>query len=142
MNDKNFVFVYGTLRAGDCRAGVLGTQGMVCDEAYVNDFQLLDIGSFPGVMRGEGRVRGEMHAIDKGTLAILDGIEGYREDDPNHSLYVRESVPVLDNEDTQVGNAWIYIFNTEGVGRRRALPIIESGDWFEHRGLYPKEAGA
>lgn len=140
MNDRNFVFVYGTLRAGGCRAGVLGTQGMICEEAYVPDFKLLDIGSFPGVVKGEGTVRGEMHAIDERTLTTLDSIEGYHEDDLKHSLYIRKTTPVLDTEGNLMGDAWIYIYNTDRSHGRRVPPTIQSGDWFEHRGLYTKES--
>ena len=139
---SKYVFVYGTLRTGDCRAGVLGNQGLVCEEAYVEGFQLLDIGSFPGVVKGDGRVRGEMHEIDDQTLGILDSIEGYHEDAPEHSLYVREVVPVLNSEGEPAGEAWIYIYNANLRARHRLPPTIESGDWFEHRGLYDGESNA
>jgi len=142
MNDQeiNKVFVYGTLRTGDRRGNVLDPSLMVCEKAFVKGFTLHDLGSFPGVLEGEGQVRGEMHTIDAKTLEILDHIEGFRQDDPKSSLYIRKVVPVMDESDQVIGNAWIYIFNTSRSYTRPAPPIIESGDWFEHREFYSKTA--
>lgn len=135
----NHVFVYGTLRTGDCRGSVLDPDKIVCGEAFIKGFTLHDLGSFPGILEGEGKVRGEMHEVDARTLETLDHIEGYRADKPSSSLYLRKATDIFNSNDEVVGSAWVYVFN---IGRRAAAlrlpPLIESGDWFEHRGLYTR----
>lgn len=124
MSNKGYaVFVYGTLRMGDSRHGVHSFIEVLHEEAYLKGHNLLDLGAFPGVVPGDGVVRGEVHLYD--TLRVLDGIEGYREDDPKHSLYIREKVMV----ETPEGNlqAYVYVFNTNQDNSRR---VISSGDWF------------
>lgn len=130
------VFVYGTLRKQDSRFGVLEGCECVAEEAYLDGFDMLHLGGFPGIVSGEGRVRGEIYEIDDQILKRLDQIEGYREDDPKHSLYIRESVDAFFDDGNSVPvnylGIYTYVFNIER--RERAdFEIIESGDWFEAR---------
>lgn len=128
------VFVYGTLRKRDCRAGVLDGYECVAEEAFLQGFDMLHLGGFPGIVPGEGIVKGELYEIDDEILRRLDGIEGFREDDPKHSLYLREKVAVdvydEEEEETTYEDVFTYVFNRE-PGQRAT--IIESGDWFESR---------
>lgn len=125
------VFVYGTLRKDDCRSGVLDNYECVAREAYLEGFQLLHLGSFPGIVPGRGRVRGEVYEIDKRCLKQLDTIEGYRADDPKHSLYRREQVQITTPEGNSIDEVFTYVFNRQREDREAS--VIESGDWFEAR---------
>lgn len=136
---QNFpVFVYGTLRRGDSRFHHPHLLEVLHEEAYLEDFKMLDLGAFPGIVPGKGVVRGEIHLFS--SLDDLDRIEGYRERDPDSSLYIRRLVevqlPTSDNYE-----AWTYTFNLKGnrLGQRE-LRVVEGGDWLAHRGLYQRES--
>ena len=126
-----YAFVYGTLRKGDSRFSVLDGCDCIAAEAYLDDHFMVSLGGFPGIMPGAGRIRGEVYEIDDEILAILDGIEGYREDDPKHSLYIRTIVHPF-HAMGKIGECSTYIYNDERSSRRDH-EVIESGDWFEHR---------
>ena len=133
------VFVYGTLRTGDCRHGVPSFVEMVAPEAYIDGFDMLDLGGFPGLVAGEGRVRGEIHEYEH--LEVLDRIEGYSAQNPEMGLYNRVQVPVFNDEGGVIcDDAWVYVFN--GKHGFQDEDIIESGDWFAHKGYYEKLEGA
>lgn len=118
------VFVYGTLRKGDSRFGVPTFVELVHPEAILEGFQLVHLGGFPGIIPGKGRVKGEVHLYS--TFDVLDHIEGFRKDNPEHSLFRREKVMV----ELPLGKelqASTYTFN----GRDRGdMHVIKSGDWF------------
>ena len=128
-----YVFVYGTLRKGDCRFGVLKECECIAEEAYLDEFFMVSLGGFPGILPGKGRVRGEVYDVNEETLSILDGIEGYREDDPKNSLYTRQVVQTFLANGEKVGDCFTYIFNASRSSRERKFNVIESGDWFDER---------
>ena len=129
------VFVYGTLRKGDFRYGAGNFIRTVALEAYLQDFDMLDLGGFPGIVpNGRCKIRGEVHEYE--NLEILDKIEGYQEDSPDHGLYTRIKVRVATPKE-KIENCWVYVFN---LGDRTA-PVIESGDWFKHKNLYGETQG-
>jgi gamma-glutamylcyclotransferase (GGCT)/AIG2-like uncharacterized protein YtfP len=87
------------------------------------------LGSFPGIVPGEGRVLGEVYEIDDDILSILDGIECYHYASPEASLYLRETVTVEDEGGERIEEVFTYVYNS----RRARSRVIESGDWFEVR---------
>jgi gamma-glutamylcyclotransferase (GGCT)/AIG2-like uncharacterized protein YtfP len=135
-----YAFVYGTLRRGDSRFGVLDGCECMAEEAYLDDFEMLSLGSFPGIVartHGSGRVRGEVYKIDETILSRLDNIEGYHEDDPVHSLYLRKEITAVFEDgnnvlDPEIDDAPIftYVFNIDRA-QDRGYKVIESGDWFD-----------
>jgi gamma-glutamylcyclotransferase (GGCT)/AIG2-like uncharacterized protein YtfP len=145
------VLVYGTLRQGDSRGGVLANCECVAPEAYLDGFLMLHLGGFPGIIPGEGRVRGEVYEIDEAVLKSLDAIEGYRESSPRHSLYLRQEVTAFDPEGEPVADdegeplvIFTYVYNSsrDRGGYVPSDQIIESGDWFEEKGLYERARSA
>lgn len=110
---KHNVLVYGTLRPGTARKVTVPAK-------------MFDLGAFPGVKLGEGRVVCELVEVDDDTLQDLDRYEGYYEEAPEHSLYVRRRFV----DDEQGVDAWIYEYN-EGPCDRSLVP---SGDWLEYTG--------
>ena len=123
------VFVYGTLRKGDTRFGVPTFVDMAHPEAYLENFQLVHLGGFPGIIPGKGRVRGEVHLYS--TFEMLDRIEGFSESSPDGSLFVREKVMVELPGGGELQTS-TYVFNGHDMLRRmeRRFNVIECGDWF------------
>jgi gamma-glutamylcyclotransferase (GGCT)/AIG2-like uncharacterized protein YtfP len=128
-----YVFVYGTLRKGDSRFGVLDECPVIAEVAFLDQFEMLHLGGFPGIVPGNGRVRGEVYEIDEDILAQLDGIEGYYEDDPKGSLYLRQTVFPFHDDGGSIGETLTYVYNEGRWRSDRARNVIESGDWFEAR---------
>lgn len=131
MLDKKF-FVYGTLKAGECRDGVfervLGHNDFKRTTAKTFG-KLYNLGEFPGMTVGTDRIYGEVVSLSEKDyykmLPVLDMIEGFDENNPN-SLYARQEVEVTTPEgDVQ---ATTYFFNDKtilnGYGK-----YIESGEW-------------
>lgn len=133
-----YVFVYGTLRKGDSRFGVLDDCKCIAEVAFADGFKMLSLGGFPGIVPGDGRIRGEVYEIDEEILGRLDSIEGFREDDPKHSLYLRQEIDAYYEDGGTIpgptgcgGEILTYVFNEGRIRHERE--VIESGDWFEHR---------
>lgn len=91
---------------------------------------LFDLGLYPAAVPApEGLVWGEVYSMtDPDTvLAALDEIEGYRADDPDRSLYLRQETEVR-LPGGAVASASAYFYNAP-LGR---APRIASGDYLEH----------
>lgn len=85
--------------------------------------ELFDLGRYPGMTSGNGRVVAELHAmLDVGVVDRLDEFEGYASDRPKESLYLRDFVSLIEPVDTQ---AWIYVLNHIPDDR----PRVASGNW-------------
>ena len=96
----NKVFVYGTLKAGNSMRGIdkISPNSVIVGKAVTTypDYDMIDLGAFPGAITGNMHIEGEVWDIDEETFHILDQIEGY----PN--FYNRKIV------DTTQGKAWMY----------------------------------
>ena len=105
VNTLNKVFVYGTLKSGGALRGIdtLSDQSVLIGKATTEypDYDMLDLGAFPGVVSGTKFIQGEVWEVDEDTFHILDHIEGY----PN--FYNRKMVH------TTEGKAWMYYLNNE-----------------------------
>ncbi|HEY7790084.1 MAG TPA: gamma-glutamylcyclotransferase family protein [Vicinamibacterales bacterium] len=127
----DLVFFYGTLMQGFSRPGRTSLEAnlhMIGRGAI--QAALFDVGIYPAaVPTADGRVWGEAYRMSDpdGVLRALDGIEGYRPDDPDTSLYTRIEMPVT-LEDGRLETAWVYVYNAP-LGR---APRIESGDYLEY----------
>ena len=87
---------------------------------------LYSLGQYPGLVDGEGRVRGELYRFEDlpAALDILDDVEDYNPTEPERGLYVRV-VRNVRMDDGRELDAWAYVYNGPvGAGAR-----IESGDW-------------
>ena len=129
MSDK--VFFYGTLMAGfdrRRRAGI-DTRMHFIGRGWIEG-ALFDLGLFPAAIPSPGgRIQGEVYQVDDdpSVMARLDEIEGYRQSEPDTSLYTRVPTTVtLDSGATE--QAWVYFYNAP-LGRADRIP---SGDYLEH----------
>ena len=129
MNE--LVFFYGTLMAGfdrRRRAGIDDKLRYIGRGAVTGT--LYDLGLYPAlVAASEGRVWGEVYEMSDAAMVLpaLDEIEGYRHDDPDRSLYLRNQTDVTLPDGTHA-KAWVYFYNAP-LGK---APRIPSGDYLEH----------
>jgi len=85
--------------------------------------ELFDLGDWPGMRPGDGRVAGEIHALlDPDVLRVLDAFEDFDPENPRGSLYLRERVRLIEPEGA---SAWTYVYNRIPDASAR----IPSGDW-------------
>jgi gamma-glutamylcyclotransferase (GGCT)/AIG2-like uncharacterized protein YtfP len=97
------VFVYGSLKRGFRNHHFLATSQFIGTGTTGRDFDLLDLGYFPAMVKGGGfAIRGELFSVDGKTLRSLDFLES------NGTFYQREQHPVILNGAGLV-TAWIYL---------------------------------
>jgi gamma-glutamylcyclotransferase (GGCT)/AIG2-like uncharacterized protein YtfP len=128
----NQVFVYGTLKTGGKIRGLnnLGLNVIPIGKAKTSyaDYEMLDLGSFPGLLKGNNYIVGEVWEVDAEALDTLDGIEGFDRDElpvkwqsPNfgdadvNNFYTRAII------ETSQGKAWVYFLGEEEYGKYRDL---------------------
>ena len=102
---KHVLYVYGTLRSGGPTIRINAT--------------MYNLGWFPGIILG-GTDEVTVERVEVDDLSNLDRYEGYHENDPEGSLFVRR--PFLDG--------WIYEYN----GPVNESKKILSGDFLEFKG--------
>lgn len=94
------LFFYGTLMSDGHRGHVLkGLARPVGTATVRGDLYNVGSGYFPALVAGDGVVHGEVWEALPGkldaALRITDQIEGYREDAPTWSMYLRERIALL-----------------------------------------------
>ena len=121
MSKEYKVFVYGTLREGDVRNGVLKDMQELGQAEFIKDattygiYKMVDLGAFPGIIDGGSTsIVGEIWGIDKYTKQYLDLMEGVP------LLYEDKPIQIEDEEDV-----FAYF-----LVRHKGYPEIKSGDWF------------
>jgi gamma-glutamylcyclotransferase (GGCT)/AIG2-like uncharacterized protein YtfP len=127
------VFVYGTLMQGESRSGLILAARPLRIVPARTPGRLVDLGDYPGLIparRGGQWVFGEFAEFPAGEslLAQLDFVEEYSPGEEARSLYVRRSVPVVLDDETESW-AWAYVYNRPYDPRS----IIRSGDWRHRR---------
>lgn len=128
-----WVFFYGTLMTGFARRRRIGIDAKLTPLGRGEiRAALFDLGIYPAAVPApEDSVWGEVYEVREedapGVLAALDEIEGFRPDDPDHSLYRRAQTDVR-LEDGRTSRAWVYFYNAPLGGAQR----IPSGDYLEH----------
>ncbi|WP_197451947.1 gamma-glutamylcyclotransferase family protein [Rosistilla carotiformis] len=91
MDEAAMIFVYGTLKRGECRERMWPKGPLKVEEAFVRGC-LYNLGPYPAMIAGEDWIAGEVWSIAEKDLAetidALDEIEGF---DPasDNNLYTR-----------------------------------------------------
>lgn len=135
--DVSALFVYGTLRPGECRHAILKNVRRII--AARAPGILLDCGEYPAMRplsAGEtGFVVGELVEIEAmaDLLPELDEIEGYVGPGQPGSLFRRELIEVQ-VEGGAARTAWVY-FGEDAVTEARQ--VIAGGDWKAYRAQAP-----
>ena len=108
--------VYGTLRAGSNKTGVIKNSSLVYPGHE----------SFPAVIpneKGSGTIV-EVHDVSKEDLVRYDMYEGI-----SSGLYRRVKAEVS-MDDGSKEKAWLYVAGDELMQRSNMFRVIQSGDWY------------
>jgi gamma-glutamylaminecyclotransferase len=119
------IFVYGSLLEGYCNHDhFLAGSLKVADATTVeNGFRMIDLGHYPGVLPGYGRITGEIYDVNPQTLKRLDRLEGH----PN--FYRRTGAEFLTTDGRRI-EAELYMLQRPYGAE---YPAVESGDWRSYR---------
>ena len=119
-----YILVYGSLRYGFELHHYLRRARFV-GLAFAEGYDMFNLGGYPGVVKGEGRVWGEVYEVDERTISILDQIEDFKGEPDD--LYVREQTRVYFDEKRSfyLDNVFLYRYNQD-VGDKE--PIV-GGDY-------------
>lgn len=120
---RSFIFVYGILMRG------LALHRYLSGAAFVGTGRmrgmLVSLGAYPGLIDGEGEVRGEIYRIDDlALLDVLDEVEDHEPTDPDNSLYLRVEKDARMDDGSTV-RVWVYLYNRDTSQAK----IIRGGDW-------------
>ena len=115
--------VYGTLRPGGGALEHLGiADRMVRTGPCVLRGRLLDFGTYPAFMEGDGQVVGDLFTMpDAATLSILDHWERVDHENPARSWYLRKRIRLIEPD----LEALVYVWNRPTDG----APTVPAGDW-------------
>ncbi|MCW8086972.1 gamma-glutamylcyclotransferase family protein [Sabulicella glaciei] len=115
-----WLFVYGTLRAGQANASLL--EGLTRHPARTRGV-LHDLGPYPVMRRGDGEVQGEIVPLEPARLVRLDALEEALPFGTPGGAY-RRTVLEVRLSDGSRRRAQAYVSDAEC-----AAPVIASGDW-------------
>lgn len=119
--NNNYLFVYGTLKRGRVRHEILIEENAeFVDEAVLEGYNLYDIGYYPGIVEGSGKVYGEVYKVSDKLIEILDAIEGVE-----RNLFKRKILPVeLMSQKTKL-YVFVYVFQR----KTKYLQLIANGKY-------------
>lgn len=120
-------FVYGTLKVGGRFASRFDDLRESSEKGSIENVKMLNLGSFPGVVEGDGTVFGEVHSYkeEEKVLRTFDVIEGYNKEEPDRSFYIRKEVEVSLDTGEKV-TATMYFLNPKAA---KSYKRVESGVW-------------
>ena len=128
----NQVFVYGTLKTGGEIRG-LNNMGLNVtpkgkSKTSYPDYEMLDLGAFPGLLKGKSFIVGEVWEMDEEALFALDGMEGFDRNElpvdwkvPNFGDDVKGNFYSRTIIETSQGKAWVYFLGEKEYGKYRGL---------------------
>ncbi|MDI9223812.1 gamma-glutamylcyclotransferase [Pantoea sp. EA-12] len=108
------IIVYGSLRRKQGNSHWM-TNAQWLGDHQIEGFDLYNLGHYPGVVEGAGKVCCEVYRIDASTLGELDALR------TKNGEYKRQLIQ------TPYGTAWLYVYQRSIAGRTR----IASGDWLK-----------
>jgi gamma-glutamylcyclotransferase (GGCT)/AIG2-like uncharacterized protein YtfP len=124
------ILVYGTLKSGHHNHVLLkDAQAEFVGNVRVPGYDLYHLGGYPGIRQNPQNKEGvecELYEIgeNKDTLRRLDWLEGYVENQPDDSLFVRREIETTGPKGFT--NAYIYEYGHDPSGRAK---VIENGVW-------------
>ena len=120
------LFIYGTLLPGLALHKAM--QGARCIGEATVPGRLFDLGPYPALVPGPGRVAGLLYAVSEAQLARLDALEEYDPTNPEGSLYLRQRLPAALAHGRGVCEAFVYVYN-RAVDAATPVP---HGDYRRH----------
>jgi gamma-glutamylcyclotransferase (GGCT)/AIG2-like uncharacterized protein YtfP len=128
-----YVFVYGTLRAGEINdIGKAAARNALDTPVLVGEAtlrgRLFDFGNYPGFVPDDKgiHVKGDVYQVDDRLVSVLDEIEQVYPGEAGLFMQHTASVAV----DGTTFDCLYYPVQADAV---RGLPEIGSGDWIAHR---------
>jgi len=123
---SNYLFTYGTLHPGHAPDEIASAVDRLrpVGTGYVHGV-LYDLGDYPGAVLDPASTRNISGTVfrlpeDEDVLHQLDEYEGFDQNSPDRSLFIRTlRIVTLDSGDTLP--CWIYVYNQE-TGTARILP--------------------
>ncbi|HVJ84547.1 MAG TPA: gamma-glutamylcyclotransferase family protein [Caulifigura sp.] len=112
------VFVYGTLKRGDCRHRYMAGSRFLELATTERGYRLFDMGEYPAMVEDPdgGAIEGELFEVSDGTLEVLDEVEGVADE-----LYARRAVRLEGDRSSLGAEAYLYLGSVAGkrelVGR-------------------------
>jgi len=97
---KTLLFCYGTLKSGERNNHLVAGGKLVGPTKTYEGFALIDLGTFPGLVKGTKAIEGEVWEVDEATVRMLDRFEGV-----HSGRYVREQIMLEDGRRVQ---AYLY----------------------------------
>ena len=129
------IFVYGTLMSSfdNPMAYLLDSNCQLVGKGTLSG-KLYDTGDYPVALfedDTDDAVIGEIHLIHpekfQQVLNMLDKYLGYVENDEPHSLYLRNILPIADEQGHEVP-CWVYTYNKSIDD----FPLIKGGDYVDY----------
>jgi gamma-glutamylaminecyclotransferase len=105
------VFVYGTLKRGDCRHRFMAGSKFLGLATTASGFRLFNLGEYPAMVEDPsgGQIEGEVFEVSDATLRLLDEVEGVAD-----TLYVRKPIPLVDRFSDHSVEAYLYEGSVRG----------------------------
>jgi len=125
------VFVYGTLKPGECN------YGRYCEGHVIDQFPAIAYGTlfdlpmgYPALVEGYKPVYGTvLHLDSPSLLETLDALEDFEQNRPlEDNEYIRIRIRVYDHHGTSCGTAWTYMMD-ENKAIRLGGKILSRGEW-------------
>ncbi len=119
-DEPDLLFVYGTLRPSFGGEGASLVRHLKAEGPATARGLLYDLGSYPGMVRGDGIVHGEVLRI--ASHADLEALDRYEECDGPWPLFRRERIQI-ERPGQEPASAWVYLY----ARPVNAAPLIEQG---------------
>ncbi len=105
------VFVYGTLKRGDCRHRYMAGSRFLGLATTERGYRLFDMGEYPAMVEdlSGGAIEGELFEVSDATLEVLDEVEGVAD-----VLYSRRAVRLEGDPSSLGAEAYLYLGSVAG----------------------------
>ena len=76
---NKLLFVYGTLKEGECNHDVLGDSLKIADYTINTAYKLVDLGPYPALYHSTGLqpTKGELYCVSDEVMVNVDTLEGF-----------------------------------------------------------------
>jgi gamma-glutamylcyclotransferase (GGCT)/AIG2-like uncharacterized protein YtfP len=126
------VFVYGTLKPGECNYRRYCDGKIVNAEAAIAQGQLFHLSrrGYPAMTAGVGTVHGFVLSFaDPTLLQILDKLEDYHPDRPREANeYHRQQIEAFNVAGESIGLVWVYLMEPQQI-KLRGGEFLPEGVW-------------
>ena len=107
------IFIYGTLKRGQSRDGLLAGQKLIGPASTQPLYRMFNVGSYPALVHADAdrgvSIEGELWQVDDDCLASLDDVEAV-----DQSLYRREPIQLLTAAEI-AAEAYFYLLPVDGL---------------------------